>query len=357
MSLLAAMVCFSAVQFAPQNSSTIIWALDPLEKCKLAATDYKLMLNTKDGAPVSQLGERYYFQRKGQFFYVISRECPELAVMQAKFQFVKEVISQKEPEFIPLSSLSKKALLGLQVLVSDQLRVPPDAVVLDSSKSLQFAVNRFVSFSAGEFGEYKVIAQPLLEDMTEKEREEFIGRSQSRFRAKLEAKVNQEQEKDSEKKTETQTKSSSASLQVIDDFVILNSPSHLLGYRIAVSNPTQYFLLNKEISDNLTMSYSESKNLLVNALRVESNGLYNSFRGKDKFNFPNSPTATPSDQELQRYRKSLKFNLEQNGIKNNVIDSIVARATFQSRTNGLIIFVNVRMADGTVIQVTPSLDF
>lgn len=326
----------------------LVWAIAPNERPKLSTGELNSILGTKENEKITLVGNRYYCQKRGDQVYVISKDCPELALMEAQFMLMKEVITLGKEERLPLSSLSAKAIWAFKQSIANTRGLITDEITLDMTQSLKFLARRFVTFRFGEFGERVIVASPMIDEMTPEERDSFTKatteRMMKQFQAREIAKL--------ENKPYVNPEDSAiiGTIRMLDDLTHSVSLSDTRGFRLAVSRSTFKFDLTTQHRKNLDEVYELAKNEHQFTIRQRTHEMHELFRALDPSRFNGRADTAPTEKEVNRYLQSVKFGLEVNNFEGKQIDTMLNRATYASRTDGIVLFAQLRTQDGKIVS-------
>lgn len=348
----------SVLQSAVVSQPPIVWSIGAKETCSLSRDNWKSVLNAKEEDGISKLGDKYFFRKRNGCIFIISKLCSEFEFMELKLRLLEEVLKIRDTSgSFKLSRLSDKSFRTLGLVVAQEMNLTSDRVLLDRQADIVSEAKRFVTFRTPDYGDFKIIASPVVDAMTAEMKEEFARERLERQMSRLKNLASQKSNVESLSMKDELKPAVEGTVQVVDELKSLTTPSETTGFNTVISGVSPRFSFDKRLSELQQEAYEQAKAIYKLELRKRTNQMYAQFQSADRFAFLSKAEASPTETEIKRYTRSLRFNLEQNSTDSKMIDSILKRAVVSSRSDGLLFTIRMRLPDGQVRAFWPTIDF
>lgn len=326
----------------------IVAATAQNERFRFSPEESKLIRSYPDKPTLHKLGEQAYARRVGNVLYVVRRSIPELQELIVTYDLLSQIVQSDMSAPVRVAMLAPNAQTYLQEIIAREMDVDIDGVSMIQNGHLEVLPRKFVTLTSKEFGDFTIIASPDLASLSESDRKEFLE-------SRLE-KVSKQFNRDSPGQKSSSASTPCAQVAQPDSLLLGGSFSRYRGYQLQLNS------LNVGINDmNLTSrilseTVAEAKELIRTELREKSKELDQILYKLDKFRFPLEQRTAPTESEINRFRESLKFNLEVNGVEPKRIDNILQKSSYKSSAIGLVLFLQVRLPNGSNVQLTPAIN-
>ena len=335
------------VAFSSWNPE-IVAATAPNERFRFTLEESKTIRGYPDKPAIHKLNDQTFVRRVGSVAYVVRKSAPELQEVAAAYKLIAQVVQHDAREPLTVGELESESRIYLQEIIAQEMRVDAKEVNMWLTGELEMLPRQFVTFTSKDFGEFTVIASPDIDAMNESDRKEYL---QSRV---------QNLRKTFDRTTQQESKAKSlpcAQIALSDTNLLVRSFSQYRGYQVQMNALETGKTDASQVTRTLYETVKESKEIFRAELRRQSTELYQRLNRIDKFRFPNGQAGIPSEREIARFRETLKFNLEQNRVEAKQIDRILQQSAFKEIGIGLVLFIQVRLPNGTSEQLTPAINF
>lgn len=325
-----------------------VWVLSSQERPKLSIDQLQQVISLKVDLPVQAVGSDLYACRRGDGCLLVSKQAPELKSIRDQYDLIKLILLRQRNEELALKLLPKDALVTLQRLVAEEVGVPTDSATVEADGTLQLLAREFVELGCKETGNFKIIASPDLEQMSPEERAEYIRQKTSKL------KIGQRPPEQLQAKSPPRH---AFEIRPTNELEKANSWDLAKGCTLRIGIGQTKSGVGMNLLSHVPDALLQAKELYRSELREQSKELRATLNQIDRFRFPFGGSPVPSERTIERYKASLRFNLQQNGYSSQMIDSILTKSGFVSKSAGLLLFVPTKLPDGTITQLTFPVNF
>lgn len=337
-----------------QAQLNIVRIVPPGGTMRFSAAETQTLNTLPSDSKLVSLSRQAYVKRIGATVYCVSKFLPEFEELRDQLTLLTEIMKSREGEEVKFSRLSSKSKALLIAMLSGNRHHEIQQYELVESGKLEFLPKEFVDFKSDKHGAFSVMASPDIDSLTPEQKKTFFEKFQARIRTREELRLKQSMNMIS--KNELPVKQTDAIEKKITPEDALNGLSPYRGFEVN----TNQALFRSRNFDKIHQTSLDLINEAKEIVRKECIDTADQFlpelyRIAPEIFRQNCQPATEKD--IERYKIALKSTLEMDKKGSMEIDAILRSVKFDSRSVGLVMFINVQEVNGKIVTHTPMIIF